>query len=126
MSTLRVPIGENDHILGDPHAAVTLVEYGDYECPFCAAAQPSVALVLARFRGRLAFVFRHFPLTEIHRNAEVAAETAEFAGANGRFWQMHEAIYANSHRLSPERLLAIASTMGLSEAALQDALVART
>jgi len=126
MSQLRVPINPHDHILGDPDAPVSMVEYGDYECPFCAAAHPVVKAVIARFGDNLAFVFRHFPLTEVHRNAEIAAETAEFAGAHGRFWQMHDAIYANSDHLSPQVLYTLASMLHLSQMELQKALAART
>ena len=83
MSKLRVPVSARDHISGGHNAIVTLVEYGDYQCPHCAAAQPNVRRVQAQFGDRLALVYRHFPLTEIHPHALVAAETAEFAGEHG-------------------------------------------
>jgi protein-disulfide isomerase len=95
MSVLRVPVGPSDHIRGNKDAAVTLVEYGDYECPHCALAHPSVKLVQNHFDGQLRFVFRHFPLTEIHPLAGTAADSAEFAGAHGRFWEMHDRIFEN-------------------------------
>jgi hypothetical protein len=88
MGTLKVPVTRHDHIRGPANAPVTLVEYGDYECPGCGAAYPIVNLVLEHFGPRLRFVFRHFPLTQVHPNAEPAAESAEFAGAHGLFWDM--------------------------------------
>ena len=122
MSKLKVPVSARDHIAGGPNAIVTLVEYGDYQCPYCAAAQPNVRRVQVQFGERLALVFRHFPLTEIHPDALVAAETAEFAGAHGRFWEMHEAIFQNQPRLSQTMLFALASTFGLSQVELRDAI----
>jgi protein-disulfide isomerase len=83
---LKVPVTQNDHIRGPAHAPITLVEYGDYQCPHCGAAHPIVNQVQLYFRGQMRFVFRHFPLSEMHPYAEVAAESAEFAGAAGSFW----------------------------------------
>jgi protein-disulfide isomerase len=85
---------------GPPEAPVTLVENGDYECAHCGAAHPVIKLVLRHFGNRLRFVYRHFPLTQIHPHAEAAAETAEFAGASGKFWGMRDAIYENQHTLA--------------------------
>ncbi len=93
MSTLKVPVGTADHIQGDENAALTLVEYGDYECPHCGHAYPIVKRVQKHFGKRLRFVFRNFPLNEIHPHAESAAETAEFAGAHGKFWEMHDLLF---------------------------------
>lgn len=115
MSTLKAPIRADDHIKGPPEAPVTLVEYGDYECAHCGAAHPVIKLVLRHFGHRLRFVYRHFPLTQIHPHAEAAAETAEFAGASGKFWGMHDAIYENQHWLSLPVLLTLAETFGLSQ-----------
>ena len=83
MSTLQVPVTDADHIEGDPDAPVTLVEYADYECPYCGAAYSVIKRVQKHFGKRLRFVFRNFPLTQIHPEAENAAETAEFAGGTG-------------------------------------------
>jgi protein-disulfide isomerase len=83
MATLKAPITADDHIKGPPEAPVTLVEYGDYECAHC-GAHPVIKFVLGHFGPRLRFVYRHFPLTQIHPHAEAAAETAEFAGASGK------------------------------------------
>ena len=122
MSQLRVPVSSRDHVAGGPSAVVTLVEYGDYQCPHCAAALPHVQRVHAHFGARLALVYRHFPLSEIHPHAVIAAQVAEFAGDNGLFWDMHEAIFLNQRRLNPTVLLALASTLGLSQVQLRDAI----
>lgn len=111
---LKVPVGPADHVLGDEHAPVTLVEYGDYECPHCAHAHPIVQALRKQFAKQLRFVYRHFPLTQIHPYAEMAAEAAEFAGANGRFWQMHDAIFENQSRLGAPLLEELAEKLGLS------------
>ncbi|MDX6422977.1 MAG: hypothetical protein QOI67_448, partial [Gaiellaceae bacterium] len=87
---LTLPVDEaRDHIQGPPSAAVTLVEYGDYECPYCGAAYPIVKDLQARMGDRLRFVFRNFPISTSHPHAERAAEAAEAAGAQGSFWEMH-------------------------------------
>lgn len=122
MATLRVPVTSRDHIRGAQDALVTLVEYGDYECPYCGAAQPIVERVQQRFSRELRVVFRHFPLTEVHPHAGPAAETAEFAGANGEFWSMHDALFANQRRLSVPFMIALASSLNLSTVGLRDAL----
>ena len=95
MATLKVRVTQHDHTRGPANAPVTLVEYGDYECPYCGLAHSIVNAVQAHFPQQLRFVFRHFPLNQVHPNAEAAAETAEFAAAHGRFWEMHDAIYDN-------------------------------
>jgi protein-disulfide isomerase len=106
------PVHEGDHTLGPASAPVTLVEYGDYECPFCGAAQPSVREVLRIAGDSILFAFRHFPLSEIHPHATLAAEAAEAAGAQGRFWQMHELLFANQHALTPANLVTYAAVIG--------------
>ncbi len=105
MSKLTVPVTAKDHRQGDPDAACTLVEYGDYQCPSCGQAYPIVKRLQKHFGKRLSFVFRNFPLSQMHRFAESAAETAEFAGANGKFWEMHDLLYENQGRLGEEGLL---------------------
>src|SRR3954468_22911130 len=87
---LAVPVSDADHVRGSLRAPVVLVEYGDYECPYCHNAQPVVEEVRRRMGDRLAFVFRHFPLNSIHPNASFAARAAEAAGLQGKFWEMHE------------------------------------
>jgi protein-disulfide isomerase len=125
MSALKIPITSSDHIQGSEDAPIKLVEYGDYECPHCGAAHPIVKAIQEHFGPQLAYVFRHFPLIEIHPNAESAAETAEFAGAHGRFWEMHDLIFANQERLGRPLLFALADALDLPEEDLQDALVSR-
>jgi protein-disulfide isomerase len=122
MSELRIPVNEHDHVIGRDDAPVTLVEYGDYQCPHCQAAWPQVELVLRHFGNDLCYAYRHFPLSTVHPMAKPAAETAEFAGANGQFWEMHSAIFANGHQLSGATLLALASQLGLDVRELQNAL----
>lgn len=126
MSQLKVPITQLDHMRGDRRAPVGLVEYGDYQCPFCAAAQPVLMDIERRFGKNLLFVFRHFPLVEIHPVAGSAAESAEFAAAHERFWQMHQALYANQQQLSVPMLIALATQLKLSAVQLRDALVEHT
>lgn len=123
MSALKVPVTPRDHILGPANAPVTLVEYGDYECPHCGAAHPIVKLVLEQFGKNIRFIFRHFPLSQVHPSAQAAAESAEFAGARGQFWAMHDGIYENQDRLGLPLLFALASALELSEARLREALV---
>jgi protein-disulfide isomerase len=122
MATLKTPINKSDHIRGPMTAPITLVEYGDYQCPHCGMAHPIVNQVLDHFRGSLRFVFRHFPLTEIHPLAGIAAESAEFAGAANRFWEMHDALFENQSILSVPTIFMIAEKLGLPEIELRDAL----
>ncbi len=126
MATLRIPVGPEDHIQGSSSAQVTVVEYGDYECPYCAAAQPMIKRVQSHFGASLRLVFRHFPLTEVHPNAGPAAETAEFAAAHGSFWPMHEALFANQEDLSPRMFFQLAGMLRLSDLELRDALLQAT
>ena len=96
---LAVPIGAVDHVIGAPHALATVVEYGDFECPNCKQAQPAVKMLLERFAGRVRFVFRHFPLEEVHPHALGAAQAAECAGGQGKFWEMHDLLFTNQEHL---------------------------
>ena len=122
MAMLRELVTPRDHVTGNYDAAVTVVEYGDYECPFCAVAHSVVQQILAQHGNNLRFLFRHFPLVEVHPHAEAAAETAEFAAGQGLFWPMHNAIFANQHRLSIPLLIALAASLELSQTSLRDAL----
>jgi protein-disulfide isomerase len=112
-SRLRVPIGPRDHIRGDLHALFTLVEYGDYECPHCGAAYPVVESVCDVLGSDLAFVYRHFPLTHVHPHADNAAEAAEAAGAQQRFWAMHDWLFQNQDALDDQNLVEYARSVGL-------------
>src|ERR1700731_3799029 len=99
---LTPPVGKRDHVLGSPDADIVLVEYGDYECPFCAQARPFVAQIRAALQDSLLFAFRNFPLAQAHPHAESAAEAAEAAGAQGRFWEMHDLLYDHQDALDNE------------------------
>jgi len=110
---LAMPVGARDHMLGPPSAPVTLVEYGDYECPYCGAAHPIVKEIRRRLGDQLCFVFRHFPLTAVHPHAEHAAEAAEAAGAQGKFWAMHDMLYEYQHALDDGQLISYAEAIGL-------------
>ncbi|MFZ0689704.1 MAG: thioredoxin domain-containing protein [Acidobacteriaceae bacterium] len=122
MSTLKIQIGPEDHVQGSADAECTLVEYGDYECPHCGHADPIVKRLQRHLGKRLGFVFRNFPLRQIHPHAEAAAETAEFAAAKGKFWEMHDLIFENQSRLSLALFEQLAQQLGLSSADLLDAL----
>ena len=111
--TLTPPLDASDHVLGTQGGPLELVMYGDFQCPYCTAAQSILRRVRTRLDGRLRFVFRHLPLIEVHPDAERAAEAAEAAGAQGAFWEMHDAMYANGGRLGVEDLVAIAERLGL-------------
>ncbi|MEO8130901.1 MAG: thioredoxin domain-containing protein [Bryobacteraceae bacterium] len=119
---LKVEVSPQDHIQGPETAKVTLVEYGDYECPHCAHAHPVVKRLQQHFGDSLRFVFRNFPLNEMHPLAEPAAEAAEFAGTHGKFWEMHDGIFEHQSRLSVEYLSALAKKNGMDPQALADAL----
>jgi protein-disulfide isomerase len=111
---LTMPVSEDrDHIQGPTDAAATLIEYGDYECPYCGAAYPIVKEVQARMGERLRFVFRNFPITTAHPHAEQAAEAAEAAAVQGSFWEMHDLLYENQKRLENEDLRGYAEQLGL-------------
>lgn len=125
MTMLRIPVTLGDHILGPLDAPVTLVEYGDYECPSCGLAFPNVKRVQKRFAKHLRFVFRHFPLTEAHPFAEPAAEAAEYAATHDRFWEMHDGLYANQDELGITLILGLARALGLSDVGLRDTLARR-
>ncbi len=113
---LTLPVNAADHTIGPDHAPVTVVEYGDFECPNCKQAAPAVKLLLDRFDQRVRFAYRHFPLEEVHPHALLAAEAAECAGAQGKFWQMHELLFANQDHLKPKNLHAYAEQLGLDMA----------
>lgn len=110
---LSVPVNPADHIAGSPDAPLVLLEYGDYECPYCGAAHAEVVQVQRAFGDRLAFVFRNFPLANIHPHALAAAEVAEAAGGQGRFWPMHHHLFEHQHALDEESLVAYAVQLGL-------------
>jgi Na+/H+ antiporter NhaA len=104
---------ERDHIRGPDEAPVTLLEYGDYECPYCGQAEAVVRELLAEFHDDLRYVWRHLPLADVHPNAQTAAEAAEAAGAQGRFWEMHDRLLAHQDELRPIELARHANELGL-------------
>ncbi|HTO51535.1 MAG TPA: thioredoxin domain-containing protein [Burkholderiales bacterium] len=110
---LTVPVNASDHFLGPSHAPVTLVEYGDFECPNCKQAAPSLKLLLERHPGRVRLVWRNFPLEEIHPHALDAALAGEAAGAQGKFWQMHDLMFANQQHLKRHQLRQHAESLEL-------------
>ena len=109
---LTPPLGPEDHVDGPPEAPLELVMYGDFQCPYCSAAQPIVQRVRDRLGDRLRYAFRHLPLPEVHPDARRAAEAAESAAAQGAFWPMHDALYAQRGRLELEDVLRAASEPG--------------
>jgi NhaA family Na+:H+ antiporter len=111
--TLKPPVGERDHVEGPTDARVTLVEYGDYECPHCRQVAPIIEQVEEHFGDRLRYVFRHFPITTAHSNAQLVAEAAEAAGAQGKFWEMHDRIFAHTGPLSRQQLVQFAQELDL-------------
>lgn len=109
-----------DHIQGPTSAAVTLIEYGDYECPYCGQAYPIIKEVQKHLGNELRFVFRNFPLTEIHPHAQHAAEAAEAAAEQNKFWEMHDYIYEHQQALDDENLEKYAAKLGLDLAKFKD------
>jgi protein-disulfide isomerase len=124
-SVLVLPVSpERDHLRGPLDAPVTLVEYGDYECPYCAAAHDVVAAVQEAVGDELRYVFRNFPLTTVHPDALQAAEAAEAAGAQGAFWPMHDLLFADQEHLALPDLLARADALELDLGRFEDDLSA--
>ena len=103
---------QRDHVVGPADAPLTLVEYGDFECPFCARSYPAVKAIRRELGDRLRFVFRHFPRPE-HPHARHAAEASEAAAAQGRFWQMHDMLFEHQAALANQDLVGYAATIGL-------------
>jgi protein-disulfide isomerase len=124
MSTLKFPVTDADHRMGPDDAPVMLVEYGDYECPHCGRAYPIVREVTRAMEGRLRFVFRHFPLTEAHPHAEHAAEAAEAAGEQHKFWEMHDSLFEGQDALEDRDLVTRAKLLGLDAARVAEELIA--
>ena len=111
MFQLTVPLNAADQSIGSAHASVVVVEYGDFECPNCKQAAPAVKLLLRHFTGRIGFVYRHFPLEEVHPQALQAAEAAESAGGQGKFWPMHDLLFDNQPHLKLRQLLSYAEKL---------------
>ena len=122
MSRLRPAVSRNDHSTGPDDAPVTLVEYGDFECPHCMRAHPIVHEVRRRMASNLRFVFRHFPLEHSHPHARHAAEAAEAAAAHGKFWEMHDALFAHQKNLTDDDLVRYAAELGVEAGEVRQAL----
>jgi protein-disulfide isomerase len=112
-ATLTQPVSARDHAEGPADAPVTLVEYGDYQCPYCGAAYPVVKRVQKKLGKKLRFVFRNFPLTQIHPYARIAAEAAEAAALQGRFWEMHDLLFEQQTLLEPDIIPSWAERIGV-------------
>ncbi|HEY2815892.1 MAG TPA: thioredoxin domain-containing protein [Casimicrobiaceae bacterium] len=116
MFALTVPPKPDDHAIGPADAPMSVVEYGDFECPNCKQAAPAVKLLLRHFSDRVRFVYRHFPLEEVHPHAFQAAEAAECAGEQGKFWPMHDLLFANQADLKLPQLQGYAARLPLDPA----------
>jgi len=125
MSKLAIPVTAKDHTQGPSTAPTTLVEYGDYQCPSCGEAYPLIKKLQHHFGDKLRFVFRNFPL-DMHPNAEHAAETAEFAAAHNKFWEMHDHLFEHQTNLTDASLLKLATQLKLPAADLTAALEKHT
>lgn len=123
---LSPPVGPHDHAAGPNEAPLTLVEYGDLECPYCRMAHPIVKTARRELGDQLRFIFRHFPLKEVHPHAPHAAEATESAGAQGKFWEMHDIIFENQHALENADLLRYAKSLGLDAERIAQDLAAET
>jgi protein-disulfide isomerase len=110
---LTLPVSERDHIQGPRTAPVNLVEYGDYECPYCGQAYPIIKNIQERLRHKLRFVFRNFPITQVHPHAQHSAEAAESAESQNKFWEMHDYLYEHQQKLDDKYLRQYASALGL-------------
>jgi protein-disulfide isomerase len=118
---LTLPVnGSRDHVLGPQKAPITLLEYGDYECPYCRQANLIVGNVVQQLGDKMRFAFRNFPLTQIHPHAQHAAEAAECAGAQNKFWEMHDILYENQQALEDENLLKYAEILKLNMSRFQN------
>lgn len=118
-------VGESDHVRGPANARVTLIEYSDFECPFCKRHAPTIDQALREYPNDVRLVYRHYPLTSIHQNAQKAAEASECAaklGGNDAFWKMHDKIFEKSPAIGADALVATAREIGLNEAAFKSCL----
>ena len=123
---LQMPISDRDHVLGPADAPVDVVEYGDYECPYCGAAYPIVADLLRQRGSAIRFAFRNCPLTNVHTHAEFAAEAAEAAGAQGQYWPMHDWLFEHQQQLELSAVIEAAALTGMDTAVFAEDLSAHT
>ena len=126
LHSLTLPVAKRDHIQGSIDAPIMLLEYGDYECPYCGAAYPIIKAIQERFGKRLCFAFRNFPLINSHPYAQHAAEAAEAAGAQGKFWEMHDILFENQEALDDKDIAQYATTLGLDSSRVISEVLAGT
>jgi len=112
--SLKLAVSNTDHAQGNLNADLVIVEYGDYQCPYCGAAYPVLKELMSQFGSQIKFVFRNFPLSEMHQYARTAALAAEAAGLQGKFWEMHDAIYENQRDLNEKFLMKLAGKLNLN------------
>jgi protein-disulfide isomerase len=124
-SRLAIPVGPDDHVQGPDDAVITLVEYGDYECPYCGQAFPIVQELQRVFAASLRLVFRNLPLSNVHPHAEAAAEAAEAVALQGQFWAMHDLLYQHQRDLRAESLLRYAEQAGADAGQVAEVLARR-
>src|SRR5262249_22720056 len=109
----RVAVGASGAVRGRADAPITIVEFGDFQCPYCQQEEATLRSVMTKFEGKVRLVFRHLPLTKVHPNAMIAAQAAVCADRQGRFWEMHDALYADQNALSADSLRETAGKLGL-------------
>ncbi|TMQ49139.1 MAG: disulfide bond formation protein DsbA [Candidatus Eisenbacteria bacterium] len=109
----RTPVTDADWCMIDPNAPVTILEYGDFECPYCAMAAPVLERIVVENPDAIRLIYRHFPVTTVHPLSLIAAEAAEAGGAQGKFWQMHNALFANQPRFESDSLRQLSRAIGL-------------
>ncbi|MEC5174992.1 DsbA family protein [Chryseobacterium nepalense] len=112
--SLKPSVSKTDHVQGNDNADLTIVEYGDYQCPYCGTAYPVLKELMKEFKGQVKFVFRNFPLSEMHPYARPAAIAAEAADLQGKFWEMHDVIYENQQSLNENFLFQLAEKIGIN------------
>jgi protein-disulfide isomerase len=124
LNSLTLPVAKRDHIQGSIDAPIMLLEYGDYECPYCGQTYPIIKEIQKRLGDRLCFAFRNFPLVNSHPHAQHAAEAAEAAGAQGKFWEMHDMLFENQEALDDEDIAHYAATLALDASRLINEILA--
>ena len=123
---MSMTISSKDHTRGDENAKITLIEYADFECPYCARAHQSLTALLPKYGKDVRLVYRHMPLNDMHPDAQTAAEAAEAAGADGKFWEMHDALFDGQDDLSDAAIIAMAAQISFDKDKLQDAIESGT
>ena len=119
---LTIPVGLQDHVRGPADAVLTVVEYGDYQCPYCGQAYPIVERLAKEFESSMRLVFRNLPLADVHPHAQAAAEMAEAVGLQDKFWPMHDVLYENQRSLGDEALRTYAKEVGADVKKAEDAI----